>query len=154
MPLLWVFENDLSWKCTVYKVIGPIIHTAQGAAQVYLLVSAWRSSHFPVLRHVVYIAYAFASICAPMGVLVWKQGVFRRIFGALLSRGTENRLHYRPTQTWSKVNGTILIFLLFKERVSRKCASGWVHNKRSICLLHTGTRSSTQTCQIFERITV
>ncbi len=117
---------------------------------MFLLVSARHSSHFPVLRRVVYIANAFASICAPMGVLVWKQGVFRRIFGALLSRGTENRLPYRPTQTWSKVNGTIFIFLLFKERVSRKCTSGWVHNKRSICLLHTGTRSSTQTCQILK----
>ncbi len=35
----------------------------------------------------------------------------------------------------SKVNGAIYLFLLFKERVSRKCASGRVHNARSLCLL-------------------
>ncbi len=33
-----------------YKMEGHIIHLAQGAAQVFLLVSARRSSHFPVLR--------------------------------------------------------------------------------------------------------
>ncbi len=39
--------------------------------------------------------------------------------------------------------------LLFKECFSRKCASGQIHNVRSLCLLlHTATRSSTQTCQI------
>ncbi len=37
----------------VYDILGPIIHLAQGAVQVFLLVSAWRSSHFPVLRRVV-----------------------------------------------------------------------------------------------------
>ncbi len=41
-------------------------------------------------------------------------------------------------------------FLLFKEHVSRKCASGRVHNARSLCLLHTGMRSSAQTCQILK----
>ncbi len=46
----------------------------------------------------------------------------------------------------SKVNGAIF-FLLFKECVSRKCASGLVHNAHSLCSLHTGTHSSTQTCQ-------
>ncbi len=47
----------------------------------------------------------------------------------------------------SKVNGAIFV-LLFKEPVSRKCASGRIHNARSLCLFHTGTRSSTQTCKI------
>ncbi len=42
------------------------------------------------------------------------------------------------------------IFLLFKERVSRKCTSGWVHNALSLFLLHTGTCSSTQTWQILK----
>ncbi len=50
----------------------------------------------------------------------------------------------------SKVNGAIFFLLLFKERASRKCASGRVHNTRSLCLLHTGMRSSTQTCQILK----
>ncbi len=35
------------------EILGPIIHPAQGAAQVFLLVSARRSSHFPVLHRVV-----------------------------------------------------------------------------------------------------
>ncbi len=49
----------------------------------------------------------------------------------------------------SKVNGAIFILLL-KECVSIKCASGQVHNARSLCLLHTGMRSSTQTCKIYK----
>ncbi len=47
----------------------------------------------------------------------------------------------------------IIIFLLiflFKERISRKCAFGLVHNAHSLCLLHTGTCSSTQACQILK----
>ncbi len=44
----------------------------------------------------------------------------------------------------SKVNGAIFI-LLFKERVSRKCASGRIHNTRSLCLLHRGTHAQQHT---------
>ncbi len=60
--------------------------------------------------------------------------MFRRIVGALLFWGTENRLCHRPTQTWSKVNGAIFFLLLFKERVSRKC----ICNAFTLLITHTG----------------
>ncbi len=60
--------------------------------------------------------------------------MFRRIVGALLFWGTENRLCHRPTQTWSKVNGAIFFLLLFKERISRKC----VCNAFTLRITHTG----------------
>ncbi len=46
-----IMPNELQISTPIkYKTEGPIIHLAQGAAQVFLLVSARRSSHFPVLR--------------------------------------------------------------------------------------------------------
>ncbi len=45
-------------------------NAAQGVAQVFLLVSDWCSSAFPVLRRVVWIENAFAPIGSLMGVLV------------------------------------------------------------------------------------
>ncbi len=47
-----------------------------------------------------------------MGMMVWKQGVFKRIVDALLFWGIWNRLRHWSTKTWFKVNGTVIFFVM------------------------------------------
>ncbi len=115
------------WSCSAlsslgHRIMGPY-HTPgtmqhQARYKCFLLVSARRSYNFHVLHHVVYIANAFAPICAPMGVLVWKRGVFRRIVGSLLFWGTEINRAIDQLKPGLKSMAQYVFFLLFKERVS------------------------------------
>ncbi len=132
------------WSCSAlsslgHRIMGPY-HTPgtmqhQARYKCFLLVSARRSYNFHVLHHVVYIANAFAPICAPMGVLVWKRGVFRRIVGSLLFWGTEINRAIDQLKTWSKVNGAVCFFFCYLK--SALVIYRRVHNARTLCLLHT-----------------
>ncbi len=117
-------------------------YTQLNVAQVILLVSARRSSHFTILCRIVQKANAFAPIWSKKEVCS----------GALLAHCyfEEMKIYCAIDQLKPSLKSmTQYFFWLFKERVSRKCASVRVHNARSHCLLHTGMRISTQTCQIF-----
>ncbi len=51
-----------------------------------------------------------------------------------------NRLRHWPTKTWSKVNGALFVFFVFKSALI--CTYRRVHNARTLCSSHTQERAA------------
>ncbi len=66
--------------------------------------------------------------------LVWKQGVFRCIVGALLFWGNWKRLHDWPTKTLFKAYGAVFLNIYFKS-VLVICTYRRVHNGSQMTVL-------------------
>ncbi len=134
------------------EIQGPIIHLAQCGTRVFASFSLTQFSFSHPVPRYLNSKCICAHLCAHGRASLKKQEVCS---GGLLARCHFEELkidcaidQIKPGLK-SKVNGAIF-FLLFKENVCRKCASGRVHNAHSLCLLHTGTCSSKQTCQILK----
>ncbi len=109
-------------------------NAAPGAMQVFFASFSPTQLSFshPALR-CLNSKYFWAHLCAH-GRADLKLGVFRHIVGALLFWGNWNRLHWL-TKTLFKVNG--VVFFRYLKSALVKCTYRWVHNMRTLCLLHT-----------------